>query len=84
MKSDDEKIAKIALLLGLGLDGTDGHTRITTGDNYYLLGGSEETHGVMQEKVIKFNEKLEERGKALEEIGPEELKEIAHELDMTD
>ena len=30
-----------ALLVGLGLDNQDGHKRITKGDNFYLVGGSE-------------------------------------------
>ena len=30
-----------ARLLGLGLDCDDGHTRVTRGENYHLLGGSE-------------------------------------------
>jgi len=48
-----QKTKKKACLLGLGLDGKDGHTRITTGENFKLVGGSEETHGVMQEKAVK-------------------------------
>ena len=43
-------------LLGLGFDNKDKHTRITKGDNYYLCGGSEETHEKMVETTIKFNE----------------------------
>ena len=29
------------LMLGLGLDNQDGHKRVTKGDNFYLVGGSE-------------------------------------------
>jgi hypothetical protein len=72
-----------ALLLGLGLDNKDGHKRITTGEKFLLLGGSEETHGVMQEKAIKFNEHLKRRGKELEEISQKEFQDIAHKLGMT-
>ena len=32
-------------ILGLGLDGEDGHLRMTKGANFRLIGGSEETHG---------------------------------------
>ena len=42
-----------AILLGVGLD-SDGHKRVTTGSNFALLGGSEETHEAMTEKVIKI------------------------------
>src|SRR5262245_57003411 len=50
-----------AIMLGVGLD-SDGHKRITTGDNFALVGGSKDTHVEMTEKVLKINEKLVERG----------------------
>ena len=59
-------------LLGLGLDGEDGHRRITRGENLLLLGGSEETHERMQEHAMKLNEELERRGKTLKECSVEE------------
>jgi len=62
-----------ATLLGLGLDGTDGHKRITRGKNLLLLGGSQETHQRMQETAIKLNEQLQRRGKQLGEVSPREL-----------
>jgi hypothetical protein len=71
-----------ALLLGLGLDHTDGHVRVTRGRNFRLLGGSQETHEAMQEKAIKFNEHLDKRRKRLEDITPQEFREIAGELDL--
>ena len=71
-----------ALLLGLGFDCDDGHKRITTGKNFILLGGSEGTHSQMQEKAIKFNEKLDKRGKRLEEVDVKEFKDIAREIGM--
>lgn len=65
-----------ALLLGLGMDGKDGHVRLTTGPNFQLIGGSENTHGVMQDTAIKFNEELHKRGKRLEDLSPKEFMEI--------
>lgn len=73
---------KKALLLGLGLDGRDGHTRVTVGRNYRLVGGSEETHGTMQEKAIKVNEHLQKRGKTLETVDREEFVEIADKVGL--
>jgi hypothetical protein len=73
---------KKAWLLGLGLDNKDGHTRVTTGENFRLVGGSEETHGVMQEKAIKLNEHLKRRGKTLDSVSREEFHEIADEVGM--
>ncbi len=69
-------------LIGLGLDAKDGHTRVTVGENYKLVGGSEETHGVIQEKAIKMNEQLKKRGKTLETVSREEFHEIADKLGM--
>jgi len=71
-----------ATLVGLGFDCTDGHKRITTGKNFVLLGGSKGTHEQMQEKAIKFNEKLDKRGKQLEDVSFKEFKEIARDVGM--
>jgi hypothetical protein len=65
-----------ALLLGIGLD-SDGHKRLTTGPNFALAGGTQETHEAMTEKAIKINEKLADRGKSLEQVSGEEFDEIA-------
>lgn len=65
-------------LLGVGLDNKDGHKRITTGDQFAIVGGSEETHGRMTETVIKTFEELKGRGKSLQEVEPKELSDIIH------
>ena len=70
-----------AILLGLGLD-SDGHKRVTTGPNFALLGGSEETHEAMTEKAIKINEKLAAKGKSLEEVSGAEFDDIAHSVGL--
>lgn len=69
-----------SLLLGLGLDGKDGHKRLTKGEDFLLMGGSEETHERMTETAIKVNEKLARRGKKLRDASPEELRDIFGEL----
>lgn len=69
-------------LLGLGLDGQDDHIRVTTGENFKLVGGSEETHATMQEKAVKLNEHLERRGKTLDNVTREEFIEIADKVAM--
>jgi hypothetical protein len=74
------KKRKQAALLGLGLDNQDGHTRLTRGKNFVLYGGSEETHAVMQETAIKVNERLDRRGKQLEDVSPRELHDIFREV----
>lgn len=65
-------------LLGLGLDNADGHKRITTGEKFLILGGSEETHERMTETVVKTFEELKQRGKPLEDVETGELSEIIH------
>jgi len=71
-----------AMLLGVGLDNEDGHVRVTSGENFHLVGGSEQTHEAMQEKCITFNEKLTARGKQLEQLEHEELVDLAAECEM--
>jgi len=70
-----------AAILGIGLD-SDGSKRITTGPNFALVGGSQETHAQMTEKAIKINEKLKARGKQLDEVSHEEFDDIAHEVGL--
>lgn len=69
-------------LLGLGLDGKDGHARVTRGEDFYLLGGSHETHEAMQEQCIRFQEKLTGRGKRLKDLERQELRDLAGECRM--
>jgi hypothetical protein len=70
---------KAALMMGVGLDNKDGHKRVTKGDNFYLVGGSEETHDHMVETAIKVNEKLAKKGKHLAEVSKEEFVDIVRE-----
>jgi hypothetical protein len=68
-------------MVGLGLD-SDGHKRVTTGDNFVLAGGTQETHDAMTEKAVKINEKLRERGKRLEQVSREEFDDIANSVGL--
>jgi hypothetical protein len=67
-------------MLGLALDAEDGQTRITKGDNFLLYGGSQDTHAVMQETVLKINEHLDDRGQRLADVSRGELREILHDV----
>ena len=70
--------SRTAFLLGVGFDGDDGHRRVTRGRDFVLLGGSDDTHGRMQERAIRFDEELRRRGKRLRDIGSfDELRDIA-------
>lgn len=70
------------LLLGMGFDCKDGHVRVTKGKNFALFGGSEETHGAMQEKAIKFNEHLDKRRKTIDDISEKEFCDIANNIGL--
>lgn len=68
-----------AVMVGVGLDNKDEHKRMTKGDNFLLVGGSEETHERMTETAIKINEKLHARGKRLEDVAGQEFIDIVAE-----
>jgi hypothetical protein len=68
-----------ACLLGIGLDGDDGHRRITRAEKFSVVGGSEETHARMTETLIKTVEALRRNGTTLEEIPPGKLAALLRE-----
>ncbi len=71
---------KSAALLGLAFDNDDGQTRLTRGKNYLLVGGTRDSHAVLQETAVKINEHLDKRGKRLEDVSVGELRAICHEI----
>lgn len=71
-----------SLLLGLGFDAQDEHKRITRGKNFYIFGGSKQTHQVMQESCIKFNEELDKKRKSLDDISHQEFYDITHKIGL--
>ena len=81
MSNTSKKRKAKAVMLGVGLD-TDGHKRLTTGHNFVLTGGTEQTHEEMTETAIKINEKLKQRGKHLETVTRDEFDDIAHEVGL--
>ena len=70
---------RFAALLGLAFDADDGHKRITRGNNFFLAGGSEETHGLMRETILKVNEELDARGIELADVSPDELRDLLND-----
>jgi hypothetical protein len=71
---------RIAGLLGLAFDAADGHKRITRGTNFLLAGGSEQTHTLMRETILKVNERLDERGQKLADVSVDELRELIDDV----
>ena len=70
---------RVAALLGLAFDATDGHKRITRGNNFLLAGGSEQTHGLMRETIIKVNEELDARGLDLADVSVDQLRDLLND-----
>ncbi len=73
---------KKRILLGLGLDDAGGHKRVTKGENFLLMGGSQQTHEEMQEKAIRLNEELKKKRKNLDQLERREFNEIAHKIGL--
>lgn len=73
----------IRFLLGLGLD-SDGHFRATKGDDFVLVGGSEKTHGEMQDRVERFRETLGKMGTDLQRASGEQVREAAEESGLAE
>jgi hypothetical protein len=78
-KREKKEDGQIVGFLGVGLNNTDGHKRLTRNGPFVLIGGSEETHAHMQDISIRFNESLQKRGKSLGDTPVDEVIEILHE-----
>lgn len=63
-------------LLGLGLDGRDGHKRVTRAEQFSVVGGSEETHERMTESFLKTCEDLKRKGRSLDSADPREISDL--------
>lgn len=66
-------------LIGVGLDNDDGHKRLTKGEEFFLVGGSEDTHERMQDVVIHVTETLKSKGKRLQDAEVEELIDLMYD-----
>lgn len=71
---------KIIGLLGIGFDAEDGHVRITKGDGYNVLMGSEESHTYLQNLLGKIEKELKERDLKLDDLTPEEFSEFVKSI----
>jgi hypothetical protein len=66
-------------LIGLGLDAQDGHKRITKGEDFLVVGGSEETHGRMTDIALRMKKCLQERGQTFGELTPSEFEDLSRD-----
>jgi hypothetical protein len=67
-------------LLGIGLDGRDGHFRVTRSEDFQILGGSEKTHRRMQEKMMRLEEELARDDRTIASLKPDDYEDIARIL----
>ncbi len=84
MMPSESSNPKVDRILGIGLDNEDGHTRLTTGEDFLLYGGSQETHKAMQETMLEITNRLQARGLDLANIQLNDLIEVAGELGLTE
>ena len=80
MDIDEERERLRRILLGIGTDGKDGHSRLTKGKNFFLLGGSEKTHAKMQDTAMAINEELAHRNTSLDDAPEELIREIVNKV----
>ena len=71
---------KIIRLLGVGFDADDGHVRITTGDKFDVIMGSDESHDYIANLIRRIEEELDAQGLNLDELSPEQFSEIVKSL----
>lgn len=74
-----KKKKDVACLVGVSF-ASDGHKRITKGDNFVIVGGDKDSHEKMQETVIKFNEHLNKKKKNLEQLSSKEFVDILNKV----
>jgi hypothetical protein len=78
-RKSKEKNTEVIGLIGIGLDNQDGHKRITKSEEFFLVGGSQETHERMQDVAIRVSESLKDKGKRLQDSCPEEVIDLLRE-----
>lgn len=80
MNSQDDGSKGNSILYGLAFDNKDNHKRITTGENFYIVGGSPQTHENLVRNVLEFNEVVKRYGKKLDDLSEAEFYHIAKEI----
>ena len=79
-KMPEPKRKKIVRLLGVGFDAEDGHIRITKGESYDVLMGSDDSHEYIQKLIQKIEDELKSRGMSLDDLTPEEFSEFVQSV----
>lgn len=74
------KQKKIIRLLGVGFDADDDHVRITKGEKFDVLMGSDESHEYISKLIQDIERRIKERGICLDDLSPEEFTELVESL----
>lgn len=64
-------------LLAVSLDNPDGHKRITTAETFTVVGGSQEKHQELTEKILKMRAFLKKKGEDFDSCSKERFEEVA-------
>ncbi len=67
---------KDGLLVGVRVDGGDGHSRLSRGADFVAMGGTKEGHEHLRDAVAGISDEVKRRGRDLGEVRREELREI--------
>ena len=71
--------SRVSRIIGLGADGFDGHIRITNGNRYEVVQGSELSHALMQQWCEGINERLAAMNKEMHQLTLEEFLAVARD-----
>ncbi len=80
MRKQDKLSEGNSILYGIAFDNKDKHKRITTGENFYIVGGSADTHENLVEKVLEFNKVIKKYGKKLHDLSEAEFYDITNKI----
>ncbi len=80
MDSIEKRERSRSYILGIGLDTEKGEFRVTRGDDFQILGGSEKTHRTMQDKILSLQDELAREGRTISSLKPAEYKEVTRIL----
>lgn len=72
---------RILHIIGLGNEAGDGHVRVTEGEGFRVLLGSEHTHDAMSEMCARIAAQLKSEGRELEELTEAEFVELLARID---
>ncbi len=76
-----DRADRIVQIIGLGNEAGDGHMRVTEGEGFRVLLGSEHSHDAMSEICARIAAQLKSEGRALEDLTEEEFIELLARID---